>query len=265
MAPELWNVQNPGPIESLSQNFLKAGSEILLTNTFGANRYVLDKSGAAERVEELARAGVALCKRVADGRAKVFASIGPTAKIVMMEEISRDDFRAAFAETAEAVCREEPDAIVLESFYELEELQIALEAVRETCDLPVVVSMSFTAGEDGTATMMGNSPEELAHMAEQYGADAVGANCGIGPDTYLKVAGRLLDNTDLPVWIKPNAGRPESDSKGNSIFPIGPEEFAEYAERFRDMGVRVIGGCCGTTPEHIRAIKKRLNIGSQST
>jgi len=225
MAPDLWNVEKPEAIEAVARSYVEAGSEIILTNTFGVNRYVLDRQGASDRVGELAEAGVAISRKAAAGRARVFASIGPTGKIVMMQEISHNDFIAAFAETARAIAQAGPDAIVLETFNELEELRLALGAVRENCDLPVVTSMSFTSGPDGTATMMGNSPEDLARMAQEEGVDAVGANCGIGPDTYVQVARRLCAATTLPVWIKPNAGAPQVGRDGKTTFPVGPDEF----------------------------------------
>ena len=258
MAPELWNVENPGAIEAVARSYVEAGSEIILTNTFGANRYVLERSGASDRVEELATKGVRLSHRAADKRTKVFASIGPTGKIVMMEEISRQEFRRTFAETARAIASAEPDAIVLETFNELEELAIALKAVKMSCRLPVVACMSFTTGPDNTATMMGNSPEDLAQMAEEHGADAVGANCGVGPESYLRVARRLRPRTDLPIWIKPNAGAPTTNEEGHTVFPIGPAEFATYGPRFVEAGVNFMGGCCGTTPEHIGAVKNAI-------
>lgn len=239
---------------------VEANSEIILTNTFGANRYVFARHGLAQRVAELAEAGVAImCTAVGD-EAKVFASIGPTGKIVMREEVSREEFVSAYAETASAIARAEPDAIVLETFSKLEELALALQAVRQCCDLPVVASMTFTAGPDGTATVMGNRPEELVRVADDYGADAVGANCGIGPDNHVRVASLLRAATTLPVWIKPNAGVPGIGPDGKSRFPVGPKDSADYAPRFIGAGANFIGGCCGTTPDHIRALRQGLNV-----
>lgn len=255
MAPELWNTANPETIEAVARSYVEVGSEIILTNTFGANRYVLERSDATSRVEELAIEGVKISRRAAEKRTKVFASIGPTGKIVMMDEISREDFRRAFTETTRAIASAEPDAIVLETFNELEELEIALKAVTMSCKLPVVACMSFASGPENAATMMGDTPEDLAEMAEKQGADAVGANCGVGPESYLRVARRLRAGTDLPIWIKPNAGAPKTDQEGNTVFPIGPAEFAAYGPRFIEAGVNFVGGCCGTTPEHIRAMK----------
>jgi len=253
-APELWNRENPGAVEAVARSYVEAGSEIILTNTFGANRYVLARHKAAERTEELAEAGVAISRRAAGKEVKVFASVGPTGSIVMMGEVDQDDVVEAYAETASALVRGGADAIVLETFNELEELSLAFRGVRDSCGLPIVMSMNFGAGPAGTATIMGNGPEDLAQMAEDHGAEAVGANCGAGPDIYVRIARRLASATNLPVWIKPNAGRPEIGPNGTTAFPIGPQEFASYAPGLVESGARFIGGCCGTTPDHVRAI-----------
>jgi len=251
-APELWNVENAGAVEAVARGYVEAGSEIILTNTFGANRFILDSHGAGDRVAELAEAGAAISRR-ASGDAKVFASIGPSGKIVMMGDVPAEDLSAAFAEAAVAVERGGADAIVLETFNELEEARIALQAVRSACDLPVVVSMTFASGPDGTASMMGNTPADLAAVAESEGAAGVGANCGCGPDNYVKVAKLFHAATDLPIWIKSNAGLPEFVD-GRTTFPMGPEEFASFTPKFIEAGADFLGGCCGTTPDHIRAL-----------
>jgi methionine synthase I (cobalamin-dependent) len=262
MAPDLWNLENPTAIVDVARSYVHAGSEIILTNTFRTNRYALERQRTDHTVEELARAGVGLSREAAEGKAKVFASIGPTGKIVMMQEIGREEFATAYEEVARALGAAGPDAIVLETFNELEELVLALNAVKANCVLPVVACMSFAVGPDGTATIMGNSPEDLASAAREHGADAVGANCGIGPETYVTVARRLHASTDLPIWIKPNAGAPEVGPDGQTTFPIGPQEFAACVPRFLEAGASFVGGCCGTTPEHIRRMRAALDAAA---
>ena len=172
----------------------------------------------------------------------------------MTEETSTDDLAAAFTQTAEAVAFGGVDAIVLETFNELAELQIALAAVRKATDLPVVACMTFSSGPDKTRTMMGNSPAEFARAAKAGGADAVGANCGAGPEQYVVVTRMLREACDLPLWIKPNAGLPELGRDGRAHFRMGPEEFASYAPKLVAAGAAFLGGCCGTGPAHIRAL-----------
>ena len=263
LAPELWNLENPGAVEAVARSYVEAGSDVILTNTFGANRFVLGNCGAADRVGELAEAGAAASRRAADATerdVKVFASVGPTGKIVMMGEVAEEELAGAFVEAAGAVVGGGADGIVLETFNELDEAKLALGAVRGACELPVVVSMTFASGPDGTATMMGNTPEDLAAAAEAGGAAAVGANCGVGPDNYVRVAELLRASTDLPIWIKANAGLPQVGPDGKTTYPMGPEDFAAYVEKLASAGANFIGGCCGTTPDHIRAIRAAVDL-----
>lgn len=257
-APELWNVENPDAVQSVAKSYVDAGSDIILTNTFGANRFILASHGAADRVSELAEAGAAISRKAAGDDVKVFGSMGPTGKIVMMGEVSEDELSAAFAESAAALERGGVDAIILETFNELDELKLALAAVKQACNLPVIASMTFASGPDGTSTMMGNSPAELVSTAKSLGADAIAANCGTGPENFVKVAQIFRGETDLPIWIKANAGLPQIVD-GKTTFPMNPEEFAAFIPKLIQAGANFIGGCCGTTPEHIRAIRKTVD------
>ena len=255
--PEVWNTENASAVEAVAAGYVEAGSDVILTNTFGANRFVLASHGLGDRVAELAEAGAALSRKAAGGNVKVFASVGPTGKIVMMGETPEEELAKAFAEAASAVARGGADAIVLETFNELAELKIALSAAKAACELPVVASMTFASGPEGSDTMMGDSPSDLIAAAGNGGAAAVGANCGAGPDNYVKVAGRFRSETDLPIWIKPNAGLPVV-SDGQTLYPMGPEEFASYVPKLLAAGANLIGGCCGSTPAHIRAAREAL-------
>jgi len=271
--PELWNAENPSAVESVARGYVQAGSDVIITNTFGANRFVLGSHGAAARAAELAEAGARISleaagrKRMMDSEtgppksppgALVFGSIGPTGKIVMMGDVPESDIAAAFAESAEAIARAGVDAILLESFAELAEIALALNAAKSVTDLPVVCSMTFASGPDGTATMMGTTPEDLVKMAESNGAAAVGGNCGTGPQNFVKVARSLRAATGLPIWIKPNAGLP-TIVDGKTVFPMGPEEFASFVPALVEAGANFVGGCCGTTPAHIRAIRAAVD------
>jgi len=256
--PELWNVENPDPVRAVAAGYVQAGSDVILTNTFGANRLVLEPYGAADRIGELAEAGAAISREAAGDDARVFASIGPSGKIVMMGDVPPDDIAASFAETARAVAQGGADAIVLETFNELEEVALAVQGVRSACDLPVVISMTFDSGPDQAATMMGVSPADLAAVAVEHGAAAVGANCGVGPETLVQIVGLLREATDLPIWGKANAGLPVVVD-GQTTFPMTPEAFAGFAGPLVEAGAQFIGGCCGTTPEHIRALRAVVN------
>jgi 5-methyltetrahydrofolate--homocysteine methyltransferase len=257
--PELLNVENPAAVEAVARSYVEAGSDVIMTNTLGANRFVLDAYDAADRVAELAEAAAAIARKAVRGtEAKVFGSFGPTGKIVMMEEVPEEELSRAFAEVAEALAWGGVNAIVLETFNELAEAEIAARAVKAACDLPVVVSMTFASGAEKTLTMMGNKPGDLAAMARANGVDAVGTNCGFGPDAHVRVTRMLREATDLPVWVKPNAGLPVV-RHGETTFPVGPEEFASFVPRLLEAGANFVGGCCGTTPDHIRAIRNAVD------
>ncbi|MCD6304100.1 MAG: homocysteine S-methyltransferase family protein, partial [Planctomycetes bacterium] len=257
--PELWNADNPAAVEAVARSYVEAGSDVILTNTFGANRFVLARHGAGERAAELTESGVAISRRIAGGAVKVFASMGPTGKVVMMEEVAADDISAAYAEQARAAAAGGADAVVLETFNELAELELAMAGVRAGCSLPVVCCMTFSAGPDKTATTFGTTPGELLRTAEAAGAAAVGANCGVGPDGYVRIAEMLRGGSDLPVWIKANAGMPQLGEGGKTVFPMGPEQFASYVPALIAAGANIIGGCCGTTPRHVRLIRREVD------
>jgi len=258
-APELWNSENPEAVATVARGYVEAGSDVILTNTFGANRIVLASAKPANPAAQLAEKGAAISRRVAGEGVKVFGSIGPTGKIVMMGEADEEEIAGAFEEAAAALQRGGVDAIVLETFNELAEIEIALRAVKRACDLPVVACMTFASGPEKTATMMGNTPADLAALAEAAAADAVGANCGVGPENYVRVAELLAEATDLPIWIKPNAGMPQVTPSGQTVFPMGPEEFASHVPKLIAAGANFVGGCCGTTPEHVRAIRAAVD------
>jgi 5-methyltetrahydrofolate--homocysteine methyltransferase len=258
-APELWNVTNVAAVQAVAQSYARAGSDVILTNTFGANRFVLAAHGLGIRAAELAEAGARISRAAAAGDVKVFASLGPSGKIVMAEEVAPEELSAAFAEAAEAVEFGGADAILLESFSELDEARLAVRACKEATDLPVLISMTFASGPEGTSTMMGNSPADLARMALKEGAAAVGANCGVGPENYVQVARMLHQACSLPVWIKPNAGLPRVGKDGKTTFPMGPGDFAAFAPHLVEAGANFVGGCCGTTPAYIEALRKAVD------
>ncbi|MCE5326364.1 MAG: homocysteine S-methyltransferase family protein [Planctomycetaceae bacterium] len=255
-SPELLNVENPAAVAAVARSYVQAGSDVILTNTFGANRFILGSHHLADRTAELARAGAAISRREAGDAVKVFGSMGPTGKIMMMQEAPEAEIAAAFAEAAVALAEGGVDAILLESFAQLDEISLALRAVREAVDLPVVVSMTFASGPDGTATMMGNTPGDMAAVAKEHGAAAIGANCGAGPAGFVKVARLFRAASALPIWIKPNAGLPQRGPDGKTFFPMSPQDFAAAGKSLIEAGANFLGGCCGTTPKHIAAVRR---------
>jgi len=254
--PDEWNLSHPEKVEEVARAYVEAGSQIILTNTFGSNAVTLERYGLADRVEAINRAGVEISRRAAAGRAKVFASIGPSGVMLMMGDKTPDQLRMAFAVQAEALAQAGADGLVIETMSDPAEALLALEAAKAT-GLPVAVCMTFDSGKNRDRTMMGTTPEQAAEQLTAAGADVIGANCGAGPETYVQICRRLKSATDRPIWIKPNAGLPEVVN-GQTIYRLSCDDFASFVPQLIDAGASFIGGCCGTTPEFIRAICRVL-------
>jgi 5-methyltetrahydrofolate--homocysteine methyltransferase len=250
--PDPWNLMHPERVEQVARAYVEAGSRIILTNTFRANAISLAEHGAAE-IEEINRAGVAISRRAVEGtKTKVIASMGPSGKMLMTGEVTPEQITGAFAQQARACAEAGADALLLETFSDLEEASLALAAAR-AARLPVIVSFVFDSGKNKDRTMMGTTPEQVATRMQAEGAAAVGANCGLGPDGFPPISTRLRDACELPIWIKPNAGLPEIVD-GEARYTLPPAEFAGYLAALLDAGACFIGGCCGTNPSFIRAL-----------
>ena len=254
--PDSWNLERADAVLEVAQRYVDAGSRIILTNTFRANRIAMSGHRLEEEVENLNRAGVRISREAAGDHVKVFASMGPSGKMLMAGEISADELRVAFEEQAGALAAAGADAIVVETMSDLEEASIAVRAAKLT-GLPVVGSLVFDSGRDRDRTMMGATPEQVAAALEEAGADVIGANCGLGMEGFVPIARRLLAATRRPIWVKPNAGLPEMEL-GNVVYRTTPTEFASFAPTLVALGVSFIGGCCGTTPEFIRELIREV-------
>ena len=250
--PDAWNLERPDLVESVARAYVEAGSQVILTNTFRSNRITLLEAGLAGQLTAINRAGVEISKRAAAGKALVFASIGPTGKLLMNGEVGRGEVAAAFAAQAVALAEAGADALLVETMSDIEEAGIALNAAQST-GLPVIVSFAFDSGKNKDRTMMGVTPEAAAHAMESAGADAVGANCGAGIERFVPVCQRLATACSLPIWIKANAGLPEMQ-EGSVVYSTPAGVFASYLPSLVEAGASFIGGCCGTTPEFIRAL-----------
>ncbi len=255
--PDAWNITQPEMVEQVARAYVEAGSRVILTNTFGANRFLLARHGLDGQAAEINRAGVENSLRAASGKAAVFASIGPSGVMLMMGQISEDELKAAFAEQARAIAEAGADGIVIETMSDPAEAALAVAAARET-GLPVVACMTFDSGADRDRTMTGATPEQAAEALSAAGADAIGSNCGHGIADMIDVCRRLHAATDRPIWIKANAGLPEIVD-GETVYRQTPAEFASYVPQLVEAGASFIGGCCGTTPEFIRAVAKAIN------
>lgn len=255
--PDEWNLSHPAEVESVARSYVEAGSRVILTNTFGGTRVQLARHGLADQTVEINRAGAALSRRAAAGRALVFASMGPTGKMLMMEEITEAEMLATFTEQAAALQAGGADGLVVETMSDLAEAKIALQAAKTT-GLPVVVSMTFDAGADRDRTMMGVTIEDAARELTAAGADAVGSNCGQGIEGFIAIARRMRAVTPLPLWVKANAGLPVMRD-GKAFYDITPAQFVTHVPALLAAGATFIGGCCGTSPDFIRAVHAHLH------
>lgn len=254
--PDRWNLDHPDRVEKVARAYVDAGSRVILTNTFGANRVVLERQGFADQLAEINRAGAEISRAAAGDRAVVFASIGPTCKMISTGEIEEEDLRQIFAEQIAALVAGGAQGFVVETFAEVAEARCALAAAKAT-GLPCVVSMVFDSGRAKDRTMMGTTPEQAAKELDEAGADVIGANCGQGIEGYVPICERLRAATQRPIWIKANAGLPEV-VEGRAIYRTTSEEFAKRAVTLKTAGASWIGGCCGASPAFIEALAKVL-------
>jgi methionine synthase I (cobalamin-dependent) len=250
--PDLWNVSQPERVEEVARAYVDAGSQIILTNTFGANRFVLKRHQATDRVAEINRRGVEISRRAAGDRAKVFASMGPTGVMLMMGEVSEVELELAFAEQAAALAAAGADGLVIETMSDPAEARVAVIAAKAT-GLPVVACMVFDSGRNHDRTMMGTTPEQAAKTLLDAGADLLGSNCGQGVAGFVAICKRLAEAGRRPVWIKANAGLPEMVD-GRTVYAQSPAQFAAYLPALIEAGAGFVGGCCGTSPAFIRAV-----------
>lgn len=254
--PEEWNLSRPGEVEAVARGYVEAGSQVILTNSFGGTRMMLARHGLDGKTVEINRAAAAISKRAAGDRALVFASIGPTGKMLMMEDCTEDEISATFAEQALALAEGGADALVIETMADLTEAGLAIKAAKAT-GLPVVASMVFDAGAEKDRTMMGVSAEDAATALAAAGADVVGANCGQGIEGFIAICRRMRAATSLPLWMKANAGLPVMRD-GKAVYEITPAQFAAHLPALVAAGANFVGGCCGTSPDFIRAVCGKL-------
>ncbi|MHB8469173.1 MAG: homocysteine S-methyltransferase family protein [Gaiellaceae bacterium] len=257
VAPEEWVFDAPENVRDLHRRFAAAGSELVLTCTFGATTPRLADGPLAGRTAELnARAAELAREAVGDG-VLVAGSLGPTGQLVEpYGTLNREDCADAYAEQARALAAGGVDLLVLETFFALEEALWAVEGVRRETELPLVVSFSF---DQGTRTMMGLSPAEAVAAVEPLGVAALGANCGRSlADTDAIVAELVGTGTAVPLWVKPNAGVPRVVGDA-VVYEAGPALLAEHVAGYVARGARIVGGCCGSTPAHVAALAAALS------
>lgn len=249
------NLSNGKAVQEIHSEYLQAGADCIETNTFGANRFKLSAHGFGDKLVEINFEGARIARKVAGNDAWVVGSIGPLGiKMAPLGNVGEQEAREAFREQAQALRDGGVDLFILETFTDLRSLHQGILAVRDVCQLPIIASV--TIGEEGNS-LYGTSPENIARFLQKWGADVVGLNCSVGPRVMLEALERIVTITHQPISILPNAGYPQA-IEGRNLYLASPEYMAEYARRFVQTGAKVVGGCCGTTPDHIKEMRAML-------
>jgi 5-methyltetrahydrofolate--homocysteine methyltransferase len=258
--PEELLFDDPDVIFNLEKSFVEAGSDIILTCTFGGTRVRLKESKYADKVTEINARAVEVARKAASLRPGVLVggSIGPTGALLKpLGPLTAEEAAAAFHEQASALASAGVDLFVVETQFALDEAKLAVEAVKAVSDLPIVISFSY---DRGTRTMMGVKPAQIPQTFAGMGVAAIGANCGTTLENMeILVNEYAATQSGLPIWAKPNAGLPRLNTDTNlSEYDVTPEQMADFAQKYVAAGARIVGGCCGSTPEHIAAIAKAV-------
>ena len=253
--PELWNITRPDDVLDIANGYIKAGSDMIETNSFGGSSFKLKNYGLEDRAFEINKAAAAISRQAAGPDKFVLGSIGPTGKILMMGEVTAEELYDAFKEQAMALESGGADAIIIETMTDLEEAIQAIKASKENTKCEVFCTMTFDKTVNNEfRSMMGVSPTDMVNQIIAAGADLIGANCGNGTRDMVGIVKEIRQaNIKIPVLIHSNAGMPLYKD-GETVFPETPEEMAKFTRELIDAGANIIGGCCGTTPEHIAKI-----------
>ncbi|MFH1369846.1 MAG: homocysteine S-methyltransferase family protein [Planctomycetota bacterium] len=262
---EMLNIESPGLVMRIHKTYIHAGSDAVITNTFGGNGFTLARHGLANRLTEINTAAAHLARKAAGRTKYVLGDIGPSGDFLEpLGHLKPDQLRSAFADQAKALLAGGVDGIIIETMSAVDEAVVAIKAAKSSgADVPVLASMAFDKKGNDFRTMMGVTVETAVLLLVSAGADAVGFNCGSATlDEYIDLAKKFVDTVravdkNVLVFAEPNAGKPDLVD-GKAVYKVTPDEFADAAQKIYDAGVTIIGGCCGTSPEHINALAQKL-------
>jgi len=256
------NIESPDIVSEIHTSYLEAGSDAIITNTFGANKYALSRHGLADKVAKINLAGAGLARTAAGDDKYVLGDIGPCGDFLEpLGNVKADELKEAFAEQAGALAAGGVDGFIIETMTAIEEIIIAIEAVKSVSDLPIFASLAYDPKSDTFKTMMGIGPETAVRKLLPLGITAIGFNCGtLDMAGYVKLAQTYADAIGAEPTVllaEPNAGKPDLVDSG-TVYNLSSEDFAVACERICAAGAKIIGGCCGTTPDHIKTVVQRL-------
>ena len=259
IVPEIMNLEKPDIVLAVHQEYLTAGADAITTNTFGGSRLKLKKAGIAHLTAKVNQAACQIARQAAGKTHYVAGNLGPLGEMLEpFGTLTQNEAFENFQEQARLLVESGVDCLIIETMFDVRECQAAVQGVRTVSDLPLFATMTFEKNPTGFNTIMGNFAPESMQILAQAGADAVGANCSIGSGSMVELAKIIRKSVTLPVIIQPNAGIPEIRDSG-LVYPESPAEYARNLKAIRDLGVEIIGGCCGTTPEYIRAIRQLIS------
>ena len=260
--PEQWNIDHPDEVEDIAKQYVVAGADMVETNSFGANRFKLEYFGFEDNAYALNKAAAECSRRAVGPDGLVLGSVGPTGKFLITGEVTEEQLTQAFEEQTHGLRNGGADAIIIETMTDLEEAIIAVKAAKST-GLDVVCTMTFDLMPDGSyRSMMGVAPAEMVEPLLEAGADIIGSNCGNGSAGMVAIVNEIRTvNPTVPILIHANAGMPLYEN-GQTVFPETPAIMASHVDALLEAGVNILGGCCGTSPDHIQAIRERINVKS---
>jgi methionine synthase I (cobalamin-dependent) len=255
---ESWNLKEPEIIKKIHAAYFQAGADIATTNTFAGSSFKLKKAGLEEKPEEVNSRGVEIAKEAAGAGQFVAGSIGPIGEMLQpVGMLSVEQATELFAEQAGYLAKAGADLFIIETMFDLNESQTAIKAVRSVSSLPIFATITFEKKTKGFYTIMGNTVDESMQGLAESGANVVGANCSLGSEQMIDLAAEIKKCTELPVIMQPNAGMPQT-KKDQVIYPEEKEFFVDNLLKIKDLGVEVVGGCCGTNPEYIKLLAEKL-------